>query len=432
MPLVDLYELTMAQSYHRRGLTGEATFAYFVRSPVPNRRFLVFAGVDPLLAALEGFRFGEEDLAYLGSLGLFDREFLDCLRGFRFSGEVWAAEEGEVVFPGEPLLLVTAPRIEGQLVETLLLNLVNYATLVASKAARIVLAAGEDAVLVDFSPRRDHGGEAALQAARSSFLAGFHATSNVEAGRRYGIPLAGTMAHSYVMSFPDEISAFRAFARDHPRPILLLDTYDTLQGARHAVEVARELRAAGQELFGVRLDSGDLAALSREVRRVLDAEGFPAVRIFVSGDLDEERILEFRARGGAAWGYGVGTRLGVSWDLPALGGVYKLVEDEKGPRMKTSPGKVSLPGRCQVWRREGYRDLVTPLGERGEGRPLLRRVMAGGRRLVPPLDLPRRREEVRRALFSLPPELADLAPEGAPSYPVAYAPALASLVEGGR
>ena len=423
MPLVDLYELTMAQSYLREGLTGEATFAYFVRSPVPHRRFLVFAGLDPLLGALEAFRFGGEDLGHLETVGLFDREFLGYLEGVRFTGEVWAVEEGEVVFPGEPLLLVTAPRIEAQLVETLLLNLLNYATLVASKAARIVLAAGEEAVLVDFSARRDHGAAAALHAARSSFLAGFHATSNVEAGKRYGIPLAGTMAHAYVMSFPDELSAFRAFARAHPQPVLLVDTYDPLQGTRNAVQVARELREEGRELFGVRLDSGDLASLSREARALLDGAGFPGVRIFVSGDLDEDRIREFRARGGAAWGYGVGTRLGVSWDLPALGGVYKLVEDEKGPRMKTSPGKVSLPGRPQVWR-EGYRDYVAPLGEPGPGRPLLRRVMAGGERLRPPLDLPRRREEVREALFGLPLELADLTPDPAPPYPVAYSPAI--------
>jgi len=423
---VDLYELTMAQSYLRQGLDGEATFAYFVRAPVPHRRFLLFAGLDPLLDALEGFRFEDGDLRYLDSLGLFDRSFLDHLAGLRFTGEVEAMREGEVVFPGEPLLVLTAPRIQGQLVETLVLNLLNYATLVASKAARIVLAAGPDAVLVDFSARRDHGADAALHAARASFLAGFHATSNVQAGLRYGIPLAGTMAHAYVMSFPDEVEAFRAFAHDHPRPVLVLDTYDPIQGARHAVEVAAELAREGRELHGVRLDSGDLAPLSREVRRILDEAGLRGVQILVSGDLDEGRILDFRSRGGVAWGYGVGTRLGVSWDLPALGGVYKLVEDEKGPRMKTSPGKVSLPGRCQVWRR-GWRDLVLPAGVEGEGRPLLLPVMAGGKRLEPPLDLPRRRAEVREALFSLPAELADLNPVEAPSYPVELAPALAGL-----
>lgn len=423
----DLYELTMAHSYFRQGLNQTATFAYFVRAPVPNRRFLLFAGLDPLLQALQDLRFTEEDLAYLDSLSLFSREFLDFLSKARFTGEVWAMEEGEICFPGEPLLLITAPRIEAQLVETLVLNILNYETLVASKAARIILAAGLEAVVVDFSPRRDHGTEAALHAARASFLAGFHATSNTLAGKLYGIPLAGTMAHSYVMSFPNELSAFRAFVEDHPHPILLIDTYDPFLGVQNAVQVAHELRARGKKIVAVRLDSGDLAVLSQEVRRILDEAGFPEIKIFVSGDLDEYRIQEFRRGGGVAWGYGVGTRLGVSWDLPALGGVYKLVEDEKGPRMKTSPGKVTLPGRCQVWRGPGFRDLVALDEEPGEGQPLLRRVMAGGDRLIPPLNLPQRRQNVRSALFALPTELADLRPVENPGYPVTYSPNLLAL-----
>jgi len=425
---LDLYELTMAASYFRRGLDGPATFAYFVRAPVPNRRFLLFAGLDPLLDALQDFSFSEEDLTYLESLGLFEPAFLDYLERLRFRGEIWAVEEGEVVFPGEPLLLVTAPRIQAQIVETLLLNLLNYETLVASKAARILLAAGSEAVVVDFSPRRDHGTEAALHAARASFLAGFHATSNVLAGKLYGIPVAGTMAHSYVMSFPDELSAFRAFAQDHPNPILLIDTYDPIQGARNAVAVARELRREGKKIVGVRLDSGDLVKLSQEVRRILDEHGFPEIKIFVSGDLDEYRIKEFRERGGVAWGYGVGTRLGVSWDLPALGGVYKLVEDEKGPRMKTSPGKISLPGKCQVWRREGFQDLIALDEEVWDGRKLLRRVMAAGERLIPHLDLARRRAEVHETLFSLPPELSDLTPVENPTYPVQLSSSVQRLI----
>jgi len=428
----DLYELTMAYSYFRRGMNEEATFTYFVRAPVPNRRFLLFAGLDPLLDALKEFTFSDDDLAYLDTLGLFDRKFLDFLGKFRFTGEVWAMAEGEVCFPGEPLLVITAPRIQAQLVETLVLNFLNYETLVASKAARILLAAGPNAVVVDFSPRRDHGREAALHAARASFLAGFHGTSNTLAGKLFGIPVVGTMAHSYVMSFPQEISAFRAFAEDHPHPVLLIDTYDPLEGARNAVQVARELSAKGKKIVAVRLDSGDLANLSKEVRRILNDAGFPDIKIFVSGDLDEYRILEFRRRGGIAWGYGVGTRLGVSWDLPALGGVYKLVEDEKGPRMKTSPGKLSLPGKCQVWRREGFRDLVALDEEEGEGRPLLRKVMARGERLLPPLDLAKRREEVRREIFSLPDELKDLTPDESPAYPVEYSPSLTALVSARR
>lgn len=424
----DLYELTMAYSYFKRGMNDPATFAYFVRAPVPNRPFLIFAGLDPFLEALADFRFPTDHLAYLDSLGLFDRSFLEYLEEFRFTGDIWAMEEGELCFPGEPLVTVSAPRIEAQLVETLLLNILNYETLVASKAARILLAAGEEAVVVDFSPRRDHGTEAALHAARASFLAGLHGTSNVLAGKLYGIPVMGTMAHSYVMSFPDELSALRAFAEDHPRPVLLIDTYDPLLGARNAVQVARELSQKGKKIVAVRLDSGDLASLSREVRRILNEAGFPEIQIFVSGDLDEYRILEFRQRGGVAEGYGVGTRLGVSWDLPALGGVYKLVEDEKGPRMKTSPGKISIPGKAQVWRTEGFRDLVALDEEEGRGKPLLRQVMANGERLLPSLDLHQRREEVRRTLFSLPQELADLAPREAPSYPVEYSPGLLALV----
>ncbi len=428
---VDLYELTMAHSYLRRGMNETATFAYFVRAPVPNRRFLLFSGLDPLLEALQNFTFSAEDLAYLDSLGLFDEKFLDFLEKFRFSGEIWAMEEGEICFPGEPLLLVTAPRIQAQLVETLILNILNYETLVASKAARVLLAAGPEAVVVDFSPRRDHGRDAALHAARASFLAGFHGTSNVLAGKLYGIPVVGTMAHSYVLSFPDEISAFRAFVEDHPNPILLIDTYDTLAGAKNAVLVAKEAQKKGKRVVGVRLDSGNLVSLSREVRRILDEAGFSEIKIFVSGDLDEYRILEFRQQGGVAWGYGVGTRLGVSWDLPALGGVYKLVEDEKGPRMKKSPGKLTLPGKCQVWR-EGLSDLVTLDEEEGPGRPLLKKVFSQGERLWPKPDLAKIREKVRKTLFSLPEELSDLAPCETPTYPVRLSPSLEALVEVGR
>ncbi len=425
---LDLYELTMANSYFLRDMNDEATFAYFVRAPVPNRRFLIFAGLDPFLDALEQFRFSNSDLAYLESLKLFDKAFLDYLADFEFTGDIWAMEEGELCFPGEPLVIVSAPRIQAQLIETIVLNILNYETLVASKAARILIAAGKDAIVVDFSPRRDHGMEAAVHAARASYLTGFHGTSNTLAGKLYGIPVVGTMAHSYVLSFPDELSAFRAFAEDHPNPVLLIDTYDVAEGARNAAIVARELRGKGRELPAVRLDSGDLAALSQEVRRILDEEGCPEVEIFVSGDLDEQRILEFKRRGGVAQGYGVGTRLGVSWDLPALGGVYKLVEDEKGPRMKRSPGKLTIPGKCQVWR-EGFTDTVALDEEAGKGRPLLRRVVRRGERVLPRLDLAQRREEVRERVYSLPPELSDLTPCRDPRYPVRLSAALEAMLK---
>ncbi len=428
--LVDLYELTMAHSYLKRDLNDRATFAYFVRPPVTNRSFLVFAGLDQVLSHLERMSFSSDALQYLGGLGLFDRAFLQYLEGFRFTGDVWAVEEGEIVFPGEPLLVVSAPRVEAQLVETFLLNTLNFQTLVGSKAARIVLAAGRDSTAVDFSARRDHGADAAVQVARAAYLAGFQGTSNVLAGALMGIPVVGTMAHSYVMSFPDELSSFRAFAEDHPRPVLLIDTYDTLAGAANAARVAKELRSRGRELAGVRLDSGDLAAVSQAVRNLLDSEGLPEVDIFVSGDLDEYRIERFRFAGGVAQGYGVGTRLGVSWDVPALGGVYKLVQDSAGPRMKRSPGKVTLPGRPQVWRAEdGLRDTVGLADEVLPGRPLLSPVMERGVRAWGSPELGELRRQVRATLFALPEHLRSLAPEERPSYPVAISDRLRQLVQ---
>ena len=426
--LTDLYELTMAYSYFKRGLNTPAVFDLYVRPPVPYRRFLVFAGLESALRYLENLRFSEEDLSYLESLGLFDAAFLDYLRNFRFSGEVWAVPEGEIVYPGEPLLSVEAPRIEAQIVETYLLNTVNFETLIASKAARILLAAGPEASVVDFSPRRDHGEDAAMKAARSAYLVGFDGTSNVLAGKRYGIPVVGTMAHSYVMSFPDELSAFRAFAEDHPRPILLIDTYDTLQGLEHAIVVAKELEARGRRLLGVRIDSGDLPELTRRIRARLDEVGLSYVKVFISGDLDEYKVRDFKAAGGEAWGFGVGTRLGTSYDLPALGGVYKLVLDADGPRMKKSPGKRTFPGRKQVWRQaEG--DLVALREEVHPGRPLLRRVMERGRRVGPPAELAALREATRARIFALPGELKVIDRPENPRYPVRLSPRLQALQE---
>lgn len=426
--LMDLYELTMASSYLRRGLNDRATFAYFVRAPVPDRRFLVFAGLAELLRYVEELRFTEDDLAYLSRLNLFDEAFLTYLKEFRFSGDLWAVDEGEIVFPGVPLLVASGPRVEVQLIETFLLNALNFQTLIASKAARMLLAAGPDARVVDFSARRDHGTDAAVQAARASYLTGFHGTSNVLAGQRLGIPVVGTMAHSYVMSFPDELSAFRAFAADHPQPVLLIDTYDTLQGAANAAIVAKELRAQGRSLAGVRLDSGDLAAESRAVAALFAAEGLPEVSLFVSGDLDEHRIAAFRAAGGVAGGYGVGTRLGVSWDVPALGGVYKLVEDTAGPRMKRSPGKLTLPGRPQVWRSDDpLEDTVALADEVLPGRPLLRCVMREGQSCARPPGLQHLRSSVRSALFALAEALRALDPDARPAYPVRLSEPLKAL-----
>ncbi len=427
---VDLYELTMADSYLLRGRNGRAVFDLFVRPPVPARRFLVAAGIERALDYLLTLRFSEEDRAYLRSLGVFSDEFLAYLAGFRFSGDVWAVREGELVFPGAPLLYVDAPRIEAQIVETYLLNVVNFHTLIASKAARVRLAAGFDASVADFSPRRDHGPGAALGVAYAGYLAGLDATSNVEAGRRLGIPVVGTMAHAYVMSFASELEAFRAFAAGHPAPVLLIDTYDTLEGARRALVVARELREQGRALAGVRIDSGDLPTLTRKVRRLFDEAGFGEVKTLISGDLDEYRIQAFLAAGGVADGYGVGTRLGASYDLPALGGVYKLVEDEAGPHLKKSPGKQTWPGRKQVWRREeeGWiRDVLGLADEAQPGEPLLRLRLRAGRRVADPEPLESARARVRAWLGSLPEDLRVIAEDPKPTYPLEVSPGLLAL-----
>ncbi|MCL6553329.1 MAG: nicotinate phosphoribosyltransferase [Firmicutes bacterium] len=429
--LVDLYELTMADSYLRHGMNDRATFDLFIRALPPTRAFLVSAGLDGVLAYLEELRFSDEAIAYLRSLRLFSDAFLDYLRTFRFTGDVRAIPEGEVFFPPEPVLEVTAPRIEAQVVETFLLNAINFQVMVASKAARVVLAARGRAV-ADFSPRRDHGTDAAVKAARAAYLAGCTSTSNVLAGMLYGIPVTGTMAHSYVMSFSDELTAFRAFARDFPHnTVLLIDTYDTLQGVANAIVVARELAARGGRLRAVRIDSGDLVAQSRAVRAALDAAGLREVQVLLSGDLNEYRIAELLDQGAAADAFGVGTELGTSADAPSLGGVYKLVEDEKGFRIKLSAGKATLPGRKQVWRKldaEGQptADLIALHDEPAppDHVPLLVPVMEGGRRLWAE-PLPAIRQRCTERLAALPEELRGL--EDAMRYPVALSAALLDL-----
>ena len=411
--LTDLYELTMAQSYFRGGRNELSTFDLFVRNLPPGRGFLVSAGLDTVLTYLERLRFSDDAIAYLRTLNLFDEAFLGYLQRFEFTGDVTAMPEGEVVFPPEPLLEVTAPRIEAQIIETFLLNQINFQTMVASKAARVVLSAHGRPV-VDFSPRRDHGADAAMKVARCSYLAGCAGTSNVLAGMAYGIPVSGTMAHSYVMSFDDELEAFRTYARHFPEHcLLLIDTYNTVEGARHAATVAAELRAQGHRLRGVRLDSGDLAALSHTVRRILDDAGFPDVRILASGDLNEDKIRDLLDSDAPVDMFGVGTEMGVSYDAPALGGVYKLVEDTRGYRIKRSTGKVTLPGRKQVWRltRDGrmiedviaLHDEAAPPGAQS----LLAGVMRGGTRVwQESLEDARRRCRARMA--SLPGPLQEL------------------------
>lgn len=379
----DLYELTMAAAFFREGVGGSATFSLFVRRLPPERAFLVAAGLADVLEYLRTFRFSTGALDYLRAFGRFEPGFLEQLAALRFTGGVRAVREGTVLFANEPLLEVTAPLIEAQLVETAVINLCHGQTVLASKAARSVLAAG-GRTLAEFGLRRSHGMDAGMKAARAALMAGFDSTSNVLAGLVYGAPLSGTMAHSFVAAFPFELDAFRAYARAFPdSAVLLLDTYDTTAAAHLAVPIARALAAQGHRLAGVRLDSGDLAALSREVRAVLDAGGCPDVRIFASGGLDEHDVAALLAAGAPIDAFGIGTRLDVSADAPSLDMVYKLVRLGDRDVLKLSPGKETWVGAKQVVRRlgpEGYlagdtlalEEEQVPAGAEGLLEPVMR------------------------------------------------------------
>jgi nicotinate phosphoribosyltransferase len=345
--LTDLYELNMAASYLRRDMTGPATFSLYVRNLPPSRGFLVAAGLQACLDALESFSFDEDELGYLRTIG-FDEQDVEAFRRVRFDGEVWAVAEGRIVHAGEPIMEITSSLPAAQLVETLLLNQVTLHTTVATKAARYRLAAPEKD-LVDFAFRRTHGREAAMAVARNSAIVGFTSTSNVEAARRYGLDVAGTMAHSFIEAFPSEIDAFRAYAEDHPeRTTFLVDTYDTLQGVANAIEVVQEMQLTGR--LGIRLDSGDLLELSRGARKLLDEAGLTQVRIFASGGLDELEVQGLVADGAPLDAFGIGTQMGVSADAPFVDSVYKLVDIDGRPVLKLSAGKATAPGPKQVWR----------------------------------------------------------------------------------
>jgi len=405
----DLYELNMAVSYLRRDMTGPATFSLFVRGVPKQRGFLVAAGLERCLDDLETFSFEDDDLAYLASVGFDDRALAD-LAPLRFEGEVWAMPEGTIVHGGEPILEVTAPIPVAQLVETSLLNRITLQTTIASKAARYVLAA-DGKGLVDFALRRAHGIEAAEAVARVSAIVGFGATSNVDAARRLGLPVAGTMAHSFVEAFDSEEEAFRAFAHDHPnRTTFLVDTYDTTNGVRNAIAIARELGIT--DGVGVRLDSGDLDQLAREARAILDEAGLPQARIFASGGLDEQEVAELVRAGAPVDAFGIGTQLGVSADAPYLDTVYKLVEYDGRPAMKLSAAKATAPGRKQVWRADGEDDLLALRDESSPGSPwraLLEPMMRDGKRVRADPSIAHMRERFRADLDRLPAKAKRLA-----------------------
>jgi nicotinate phosphoribosyltransferase len=432
--LTDLYELTMAAGYLRTGFYARATFELFVRSLPPRRNYLVAAGLDQALDFLENVQFSDEEIAYLREQPVFARiggDFFEYLAQFRFSGDVWAMPEGTVLFSGEPILRVTAPIVEAQIVETFLLATINFQTMIASKAARVTWAAGGRPV-VEFGTRRAHGIESGVLAARAAVIGGCQGTSNVAAGHQFGIPIYGTQAHSWIMAHEDEEEAFRRFLDIFPEhAVLVVDTYDV----RAAVE---KIISMGRKPWGVRLDSGDLAADSVWARQRLDEAGWKDVTVFASGDLDEDRITSLLAEGARIDAFGVGTALVTSNDSPTLGVIYKLVEIEIGGAVRSaakfSAAKVTYPGRKQVYRFSnpdgGFTSDVIGLVE--EDFPgadtLLEPVMAGGRRSVPRTNVDAARERCLQQRACLPEAVLSL-DEGAPPYPVRHSKRLEGLLE---
>jgi nicotinate phosphoribosyltransferase len=415
----DLYELTMLQAYHEAGLHDEAVFSLFVRNLPPSRNYMIAAGLEEALTYLENLRFSDQDIAYLASLGQFSPGFLAHLKTFRFEGDVYAMPEGSLLFAQEPILEIIAPIGQGQLIETYVMNQAHLQTLLATKAARVVQAA-EGRAVFDFGARRIHGVDAAMKAARASYIAGVAGTSNVAAAQAYGLPAAGTMAHSYIESFDTELDAFRAFARSFPRTTLLVDTYDTLGGVRRVIDLAKEL---GDDFHvnAIRLDSGDLAELAKGARRLLNEAGLQGVAIFASGGLDEYKIAELVAAGAPIDAFGAGTAMGVSADAPSLDIVYKLTEYAGRGRIKLSPGKAIYPGRKQLFRQEKdgrlTGDVIARADERHDGQPMLRLVMRRGQRVAPAPALQSIRERAACELAKLPPELHSLSKAQTP-YPV--------------
>ena len=385
----DLYELTMAASYFAHQVFSTATFSLFIRENYLKRNFFVAAGLENVLNELAAFRFSEQDITYLQSTSFFSKDFLSYLAGLRFSGNIFAMPEGTIFFANEPVLEVTAPIIEAQLIETFLLNTIGFQSMIASKAARCVHIA-VNRPLIDFSLRRTQGQDAGNKVARSTYLAGFAATSNVLAGQMYGIPISGTMAHSYIEAFSGDLAAFSAYSETFPdNSIFLIDTYNTIDGAKHAVTVAKQMKQKGHSLIGVRLDSGDMVDLSQKVRKIFDDAGLSDVKIFASSGFDEFKIAKVIAEGAKIDAFGVGTKVGVSADAPYLDVVYKMVHFKDRDVRKLSPGKITLAGEKQVFRKSdpngrymediiGLRDDIVD-----QGTPLLKKVMENGELLQP-------------------------------------------------
>ncbi len=430
--LVDQYELTMLQGYWAEEMQEPAHFSLFARRLPEGRNYFLACGLDTVLGLLEGFRFSDSARAYLLSMDVFDPEFVDWLANLRFTGNVRAVPEGTPVFPDEPFLEVEAPLPEAQILETLVMNQLHLQTVLASKAVRVKWAAGERSV-VDFGLRRMHGTDAGLHSTRAFHVAGIDATSNVLAGKVFGVPVTGTMAHSYIQAHDDELESFRAFTRSFPETILLVDTYDTLDGVRRVIRLAEEL-GDDFRVRGIRLDSGDLGELARESRRILDEAGLDDLSIFASGGLDEWEIRSLVSEGAPIDGFGVGTGMGVAKDAPALDIAYKLTGYAGKGRLKLSSGKGILPGPKQVFRQEdeqgrAVRDIIGRADESLPGRPLLRKVMEGGVRLpagAEPLDALRKR--TAQELAKLPPRIQALE-QADPPYEVTISPKLERYTE---
>lgn len=428
----DLYELTMAQAYYAEEMTEEAVFELFFREMPEERNYVVASGLDDILMYLEDLAFTDEDLEWLQASEQFSSAFLEKLQQFRFTGDVYAVREGTILFPNEPLVQVRAPLPEAQMVETFVLNQGHLQSVEASKAARVVTVA-DGRTVVDFGSRRAHGTDAAFKAARASYLAGAAGTSNVAAAKRFDIPAFGTMAHSYIEAHADEFSAFKAFAQEFPKTTLLVDTYDTLGGVRRVIELA-ELLGKNFQIRAIRLDSGDLLQLAKEARQQLDTAGLKDVKIFVSSGLDEHKLARLLEAGAPVDGFGVGTALAVSRDVPDIDFAYKLVAYADQPRMKLSSNKLTLPGPKQVFRfydaTHMVKDIIAEADENlKEGEPLLQPVMQSGKRLpAGSIALKDARAHAAAQLRALPPTLRALSPAKEP-YPVEVSPALQRRTE---